>query len=191
MSDTLSIFKERVFKKHDSGAMYLSEISDVDIRTEIVPRVVEFRVNGIVDDYYWFECAAILRRPGTKSIFAPNEAIVSRYSPFIMTLEEYDEYDNNPEMASKLICGISHAVVGDNLLPKFMREWHIQHKKIIEKKCMKEKEIADVVNTALNFFSPDNKDNRKLYTLDKFDYCEELRKLYKDEFRKSVSLIEA
>lgn len=191
MSDTLSIFKERVFKKHDSGAMYLSEISDVDIRTEIVPRVVEFRVNGIVDDYYWFECAAILRRPGTKSIFAPNEAIVSRYSPFIMTLEEYNEYDNNPEMASRLVCGINHAVDGDNLLPKFMREWHIQHKNIIKKKGMTEKEVANVVNTALNFFSPRNKGNRKLYTLDDFDYYEEVRSLYGDEFLASLSLMGA
>ena len=93
------IIGEKRLKVGDTAVLYVTTCSDVNPSFKHSRRLLECVVVGKIkgftrdeDDRYIIRCSEDLRTEHVKTGAYADEAIASKYSPFLMTWEEYENY---------------------------------------------------------------------------------------------------
>lgn len=169
MSNTLSVIKEKNLQVGDMAVLYVTTCSDVDASLENSRCIVECQVIGklpawdkATDDRYIVRCAKNLRDRKVVNGSGPNEALVSKFSPFLMTWEEYQNYTEDPILLSRWLSDVSQILMGYDV-PDYMLNWQTEAANIMEEL---EVEPKDVVCNVMDDFSP--KYGKALVAMDDF-----------------------
>ena len=93
------IIGEKRLKVGETAVLYVTTCSDVNPSFKHSRRLLECVVVGKIkgftrdeDDRYIIRCSEDLRTEHVKTGAYADEAIASKYSPFLMTWEEYENY---------------------------------------------------------------------------------------------------
>ena len=152
-----SIIGEKKLKVGNTAVLYVTTCSDVDASFKHSRRLLECLVIGKIrglsrdeDDRYIIRCSEDLRSERVKTGAYADEAIVSKYSPFLMTWEEYNSYKEDPALLSKWISDTTNVLKGYEV-PAYLRNWQNEVTKIMSDLGI---EAEDAVYDIICDFSP-------------------------------------
>lgn len=157
MSVRKGVIGEKKLKVGDTAVLYVTTCSDVNASLQHSRRLLECMVIGKIkgfsrdeDDRYIIRCAEDLRTERVKAGAYADEAIASKYSPFLMTWEEYNNYKNDPALLSRWISETTNVLMGYEV-PIHLRNWQNEVTKIMsDLKIEASSAVADI----LDDFSP-------------------------------------
>ena len=151
------IIGEKKLKVGDTAVLYVTTCSDVNPSFKHSRRLLECVVVGNIkgftrdeDDRYIIRCSEDLRTDHVKTGAYADEAIASKYSPFLMTWEEYNAYRENPALLSRWISETTNILMGYDV-PAHLRNWQNEVTTIMSDLGIKANDaVADVIED----FSP-------------------------------------
>ena len=151
------IIGEKKLKVGDTAVLYVTTCSDVNPSFKHSRRLLECVVVGKIkgftkdeDDRYIIRCSEDLRTDPVKTGAYADEAIASKYSPFLMTWEEYNTYRENPALLSRWISETTNILMGYDV-PAHLRNWQNEVTTIMSDLGIKANDaVADVIED----FSP-------------------------------------
>ena len=94
----MSLLTRKEFDNYDTAVLYVTTCSDVEASFKNSRRFLECKVVGSnpgfngKDKRYFVQCAEPLRKDGYKLGLYSAEAMVSEYSPFLMSEEFFNEF---------------------------------------------------------------------------------------------------
>ena len=151
------IIGEKKLKVGETAVLYVTTCSDVNPSFKHSRRLLECVVVGKIkgftrdeDDRYIIRCSEDLRSEHVKTGAYADEAIVSKFSPFLMTWEEYEEYKKDAALLSRWISETTNILM-DYDVPVHLRNWQNEVTKIMEDLGI---EAKDAVSDILDDFSP-------------------------------------
>jgi hypothetical protein len=83
------------------------------------------------DKRYFVQCAEPLRKSNYKYGLYSAEAMVSEYSPFLMTEEFFDELKGDSEMRRQWLQEVEELILGENV-PEELANWQAEVNVIIQ-----------------------------------------------------------
>ena len=151
------IIGEKKLKVGDTAVLYVPTCSDVNPSFKHSRRLLECVVVGKIkgftkdeDDRYIIRCSEDLRTDHVKNGAYADEAIAIKYSPFLMTWEEYNTYRENPALLSRWISETTNILMGYDV-PAHLRNWQNEVTTIMSDLGIKANDaVADVIED----FSP-------------------------------------
>lgn len=151
------IIGEKRLKVGDTAVLYVTTCSDVNPSFKHSRRLLECVVVGKIkgftrdeDDRYIIRCSEDLRTEHVKTGAYADEAIASKYSPFLMTWEEYENYKKDAALLSRWISETTSILMGYNV-PAHLRNWQNEVIKIMDDLGI---EAKDAVSDIMDDFSP-------------------------------------
>ena len=153
----MSLLARKDLHYFDTAILYVTTCSDVDVSFKKSRRFLECKNAGKLlsfgeeDARYHVRCAQRLRRNKYKNGMFPSEAMVSEYSPFLMTEEFFNELKNDPKMREQWLKEVEELILGTTI-PEGHEYWHEEVNMIIDELGITPEEaIADIYED----FSPD------------------------------------
>lgn len=151
------VIGEKRLKVGDTAVLYVTTCSDVNPSFKHSRRLLECVVIGRIrgfsrdeDDRYIIRCSEDLRTEHVKTGAYADEAIVSKYSPFLMTWEEYNRYEEDKALQSRWISETTNILMGFDV-PVHLRNWQNEVTKIMKDLGIEAKDaVADIIDD----FSP-------------------------------------
>lgn len=148
---------EKKLKVGETAVLYVTTCSDVNPSFKHSRRLLECVVIGKIkgfsrdeDDRYIIRCSEDLRTDHVKTGAYADEAIASKYSPFLMTWEQYNEYKNDPALLSRWISKTTNILMGYDV-PAHLRNWQNEVTRIMNDLGI---EAKDAVSDIVDDFSP-------------------------------------
>lgn len=134
----MGMIAEKVLEKGDSAVLYVTTCSDIDSSFEHSRRFLECHVTGMIaswnknemDDRYIICCAEDIRAEPYKGGIYAFEALVSVNSPFLLSWDEFNELNNNPNSLQEWLKEVSDIIMGLDL-PERMKNWQHELCKIM------------------------------------------------------------
>ena len=153
----MSLLGKKDLHYFDNAILYVTTCSDVDVSFKKSRRFLECKVAAEIpsldgeDERYQLRCAQRLRRNKLKNGMFPFEAQASRYSPFLMTEEFFNELKSGPEMRKQWLKEVEELILGTTI-PEGHEYWHNEVNMIIDELGITPEEaIADIYED----FTPD------------------------------------
>lgn len=134
----MGMIAEKKLKEGDSAVLYVTTCSDIDSSFEHSRRFLECHIAGKIaswdkkemDDRYIVRCAEDIRSEPYKGGIYAYEALVSVNSPFLLSWDEFNELNTNPDSLQKWLDEVSDIIMGLDL-PERMKNWQFELCKIM------------------------------------------------------------
>ncbi len=134
----MSMLVEKNLKNGDSAVLYVTTCSDIDSSFKYSRKFLECHVIGKIcswnkdemDDRFIVRCAEDIREDPYKGGIYAFEALVSTHSPFLLTWEQFEELNSNPESLSEWLVEVSDLIMGFDI-PEGMSNWQYELCKIM------------------------------------------------------------
>lgn len=133
----MSLLTRKEFGVYDFAVLYVTTCSDVDVSFKNSRRFLECGVSTLVpkvgdeDKRYLVRCSEKLRKDFYKTGMFPAEAMVSEYSPFLMTKEFFEELKTNEELREQYLQEIEDLILGESI-PEGLEHWQNEVNMIIQ-----------------------------------------------------------
>lgn len=133
----MSLLKVKKLGVYDFAVLYVTTCSDVDASFKNSRRFLECGVSTLIpkvgkeDRRYLVRCAEQLRKDVYKNGLFPAEAMVSEYSPFLMTKEFFKELKANDELREQYLQEIEALILGE-CIPEGLEHWQSEVNMIIQ-----------------------------------------------------------
>lgn len=132
----MSLLNLKKLGVYDFAVLYVTTCSDVDVSFKNSRRFLECGVSTLVpkigneDRRYLVRCAEDLRKDIYKNGLFPAEAIVSEYSPFLMTKEFFEELRADDRLREQYLQEVEALILG-KCVPEGLEHWQSEVNLII------------------------------------------------------------
>lgn len=164
----MSLLVKKEFQYFDLAVIYITTCSDVDVSFKNSRRFLECRVMGTIpeingeDKKYMVRCAEGLRSEQFKNGIFADQAIVSQYSPFLMTEDFFNTLKKDKEIRTQWLKEVEKLIRGENI-PEGLEYWQNEVNMII-------RELGITVDEAIEDIKSDFSDeNMEIVELKR--YC--------------------
>ena len=154
----MSLLTKKEFNNYDRAVLYVTTCSDVEASFKNSRRFLECSIMVVVppigscDRRYVVYCAESLREDIYKTGMFPTEAMVSEYSPFLMTKEFFEQLKEDPELREQYLQEVEDLILGTNI-PEGLEYWQSEVNMIIK---ALDANVQDVIDDIRFDFTTDN-----------------------------------
>ena len=133
----MSLLVRKDFGVYDFAVLYVTTCSDVDVSFKNSRRFLECGVSSLISKFrdedrrYLVRCAEDLRKDVYKNGLFPAEAMVSEYSPFLMTKEFFERLKNDTELREQWLLEVEALILGE-CIPEGLEHWQSEVNLIIQ-----------------------------------------------------------
>lgn len=133
----MSLLGKKELMEFDTVVLYVTTCSDVDVSFKNSRRFLEARVTkkipelGDDDARYLVRCAEDLRKDIYKTGLFPSEAMVSEYSPFLMSVEFFNTLKENSDVREQWLKEVEEMIMGE-VVPEGLEHWQNEVNAIIQ-----------------------------------------------------------
>ncbi len=133
----MSLLGRKELMEYDNVVLYVTTCSDVDVTFKNSRRFLEARVTkkipklGDDDARYLVRCAENLRKDIYKTGLFPSEAMVSEYSPFLMTEGFFNTLKEDSEVRRQWLKEVEELILGETI-PEGLEHWQAEVNAITE-----------------------------------------------------------
>lgn len=151
----MSLLTRKEFDNYDTAVLYVTTCSDVEASFKNSRRFLECKVVGSnpgfngKDKRYFVQCAEPLRKDGYKLGLYSAEAMVSEYSPFLMSEEFFNELKSDSELRRRWLQEVEELILGENI-PEGLGYWQNEVNVIIQEL---DADIHDIISDIKSDFT--------------------------------------
>lgn len=153
----MSLLNRKELMEFDTAVLYVTTCSDVEVSFKNSRRFLEARVTkkipalGGDDARYLVRCAEDLRKDIYKTGLFPSEAMVSEYSPFLMTEEFFNTLKSDSDVREQWLKEVKEMILGENI-PEGLEHWQAEVNAIIQ---AIDADVKDIISDIESDFSVD------------------------------------
>lgn len=153
----MSLLNRKMLMEYDTAVLYVTTCSDVETSFKNSRRFLEARVTrkiqkiGGDDARYLVRCAEDLRKDIYKTGLFPSEAMVSEYSPFLMSEEFFNTLKEDSEVRKQWLKEVEELILGKTI-PEGLEHWQSEVNDIIQALGT---DVLDVIEDIRADFTPD------------------------------------
>lgn len=134
----MGMLVEKDLNNGDFAVLYVTTCSDIESSFKYSRRFLECQIMSTIcswdknemDDRFIVRCSEDIREDPYKGGVYAYEALVSVHSPFLMTWEQFEELNSNPESLRVWLTEVSELIMGLDI-PEGLANWQYELCKIM------------------------------------------------------------